>query len=204
MTKKIVLAAVRFEAEPLLQVLNTKRLDFEFHEIGIGAIKAARSAARLQQVCEGKEVIYVGTGGSFGKFSEPLLVKAGRVLWLPPCLREGISWAIEGIDKPYDLPKSPVWAQELPERTIICSPTISKTVEMTSNIVAEYELGRPEKLVENLELYSCAEAICSVAKSFVAILGITNAVGPEGRTQWRNNFKAVADMTAAYISDVIC
>lgn len=199
----IIVAAVRFEAEPLLQKLELMGMKATFVEIGIGAINAARASEKLQTAVKGKDVILVGTCGTFGKFSEPLLVRACRTLWLPACVRASIAWSIEGIDPPIDLPDPPIWAKSLPTATVICGPTIAKSPLIPEPIVEHLNLWNHSHLVENLELYSCIASLASSARSMVSVLGITNAVGPDGRQQWRHYFKTLATMTAEYIGDHI-
>ena len=57
--------------------------------------------------------------------------------------------------------------------------------------------------VENLELYACIGEIAQAAQSVAVILAVTNAVGADSHSQWRQNFASAAGMTAEFISSRI-
>jgi hypothetical protein len=192
----VIVAAVKFEMDPLLESLSLEGEEVDWIECGIGAIKPARKSNKLGDKCLGKDVIYVGTCGSFSDFSVPEVIRAEKVLWLPPCVRGNLSWLIEDLDKPIDLPKCPDWAFPFPAKTVICSPSISKSNHIAIDVRRDFYLPDNDYLVENLELYSSVESILDTSRSFVAILGVTNGVGPDGRIQWKQNFKTLAKMTA--------
>lgn len=48
----------------------------------------------------------------------------------------------------------------------------------------------PRPVLENMEALSLALYCAKEKISFSALLQVTNAIGPEGRRQWRTNFKA--------------
>lgn len=205
----LIVAAVEFEVRPLMETLAKLGIKTEFAATGIGCLNAARSSDRLQQLAHDKDVLYVGTAGSFAEFTGPKLVRAERVEWLPPCVRHDKAWAIEGLDPPIELPPGASWAQSLPSATVLCSPTIAKSPELgswrseASRQQALASKDQHPELIENLELYSCAEALSQSSRSFTAIFGITNAVGPDGRKQWREHFKGLAEMTAGFVGEAM-
>lgn len=195
----LVVSAVKYEVEPFLEKAGSLGLEFNYTETGIGAIKAAQSSERLAREAKGKDVIYVGTCGIFGGFNGTKIIRANKTVWLPPCERASIAWSIEGIDRPIILPKPPTWANDLEKATVICSSTIAKSPQISDESYKRLNLNKNEMFVENLELYSCTEAITRVAKSFVAILGVSNEVNLKSRAEWKDNFKKLALSTSDYL-----
>lgn len=190
----LVVSAVFFEAEASLHVLKKKDPSLEYFELGIGPLHAAKSAAALKEKCRGKDVLYLGSCGSFYAFDKAHLITVDTVYWMPPCLRAGLSGAPEGLYPPYTFPEASL---PLPKKSVLTSPTVSLTDHFDTDL--ETKLPSKEDLVENMELYACAEALLE-AKSLHTILGVTNQVGPEGRKQWASNFRDIAFLTSEFLN----
>ena len=189
----VVIAAASFELDPLVHSLQQRGLTPDHLMTGVGAVKAAQNSLSLAKKCRGKDVIFVGSCGSFTPFEQVQLVRASSVIWSPTGERMGLAYGVAGTNPPVELPPPPAWVQSLPERVVACGPSISLVSRPPEGYGAD-------RVVENLELYSCAGAISRQAKSFCAILGITNQVGSEAHSQWKQHFTSAAGKTAEFIS----
>lgn len=189
----ILLAAAKFELDPLSGALQEKGHTPEVKLVGIGAINAAKKAKVLGEACRGRAVIFVGTCGSFSSFSKPYLVRAAEALWSPTSDRVGMSYTVKDSAPSISLPDPPAWAKNLPARRVVCSPCISLVSRVPDGV-------QGDQAVENLELYSCIGEIAANASSLAIILAVTNAVGADSHTQWRQHFTAAAGLTAEFIA----
>jgi hypothetical protein len=185
------LSAAPFELAPLRALLPDWP-DDRFLSCGIGPLDTAAQVSRLAERLSGTQVIFLGSCGVFGEFSQVKLITPSRSLWLPTCERILASSPIENLTPPFEL--SPQ-ESALEKATVLCAPNISLTGEIHPRVREQY--GLQGLLVENMELYSLTPLIQAVA-SFIAILAITNGVGPKGRLEWRENFKEGARLAGEY------
>jgi hypothetical protein len=188
----VIVAAAKFEADPLTSVLQEKGHTPETRLTGVGAINAAKKARAIGESVRGRNVIFVGTCGTFGAFGKVTLVRAHDVLWSPTCERMGFSYTVRDSAPPIALPEAPAWARGLPARRVLCSPGISLVGKLPDGVSAD-------TAVENLELYSCIGEIAANAATLVVVLAVTNAVGPDSHAQWRQHFTGAAGLTAEYV-----
>jgi hypothetical protein len=189
----VIVAAAKFEADPLTSALEEKGHAPEARLTGIGAINAAKKARAIGDAVRGRHVIFVGTCGTFGSFQRVSLVRASDVAWSPTCERMGVSYTVKDSAPPIALPEPPAWAKTLPARKVLCSPGISLVSKLPDGTAADTS-------VENLELYSCIGEIAANAASLAVILAITNAVGADSHAQWRQHFAAAAGLTAEFVA----
>jgi len=192
----ILIAAAKFELDPLTNTLQARGHTPETRLTGVGALNAAKRAKQIADACRGRDVIFVGTCGAFSGFSKVSLVRATDVLWSPTCERLGMSYTVKDSAPPINLPAPPAWATKLPEKKVLCSPAISLVSRLPDGCSAD-------SYVENLELYSCIGDIAQTAASLVVILAMTNTIGPDAHAEWRQHFAAAAGMTAEYIGNRI-
>lgn len=188
----VILSAAPFEAIPLLDGLKKLDQPFEYMSFGIGSIASAWCAGKLAASCQDKNVIVVGSGGCFGPFSSPYLVKTKTIYWKPRCVSELRSELIEGTDLPWDSRGKALLSSDLPGVHVHGTPGVSVT---TSTLL-------DPQIVENLEFYSL-KPVFEAAKTFDSFLVITNAVGPLGRSQWRENFKGGAELTGKVVLEIL-
>ncbi len=188
----ILVAAAKFELDPLTGALQERGHTPEVKLAGIGAINAAKKARALGEACRGRHVIFVGTCGTFSHFVRPYLVRAHEVLWSPTSDRVGMSYTVRDSAPGISLPDPPALARNLPARRVLCSPSISLVSRLPDGVGAD-------TAVENLELYSCIGEIAATAASLAVILAVTNAVGADSHTQWRQHFTEAAGLTAEFI-----
>ena len=197
----LILSAAEFEVRPLLAMLGRRGIDANSLEVGIGALEAASRAPGIATAAKGKNVVFIGTAGTFGAFTKPSLCTAGRVVWMPACERLGLGYGIpRGTVHQVKFPEPARFARELPAMTVLCSPSISLDNRFDESIRAKLD---PRDCVENLELYSCARAITATAASFEVVMGITNSVGPGAHEEWKAWHEEAAEMTAALIDGLV-
>ncbi|MBI2602370.1 MAG: hypothetical protein HYW48_04875 [Deltaproteobacteria bacterium] len=199
----LVVSAAHFEAQATLELLEKRNVPASFFLLGVGPIHAARAEQRLGEASKGKDVIYVGSCGSFYPFEDLHLVSIDRAYWVPPCYRTGISDNLDGLYPPIKFPPGIFSLPKfgLPVKKLLCSPTISRVDHFDERIAKT--LPSPDELVENMELYVCARALIDNARSVNVILAVTNRVGPEGRLQWKRNFANGAALTAQFVTSHI-
>lgn len=189
----ILIAAAKFELDPLTNSLQQRGHTPETKLTGVGALNAAKRAKAIGEACRGRDVIFVGTCGAFGPFSKVSLVRAVEVLWAPTCERLGFSYTVKDSAPPIALPEPHAFARNLPAKKVLCTPAISLVGKLPDGLAAD-------SVVENLELYSCIGEIAQTAQSLSVILAVTNTVGPDSHAEWRQNFASAAGLTAEFVS----
>lgn len=189
----VLVAAAKFELEPLENALQQRGYTPLTKLAGIGALNAAKRARQVADFCRGRPVVFVGTCGTFGAFTKVHLVRAQEVIWMPTCERMGFSYTVKDTAPPITLPPPPQFCRSLPERRVICSPGVSLIGKLPESWAAEHH-------VENLELYSIIGEIAAQASSLAVILAVTNSIGPDAHSQWRHHFTAAAGATAEFIA----
>lgn len=188
----VIISAARFELEPLVNGLQQRGHTPDMLLTGVGAIAAAKKSRVIAEQCRGRDVIFVGTCGSFSSFSKVYLVRAQEVCWSPTCERLKLAYTIKDSMPPLSLPDPPPYLISLPPKKVLCTPGISLVGALPEGFSTE-------NTVENLELYSCIAEIATQAQSLAVILAVTNLVGPESHLQWKQNFPIAAGMTAEYV-----
>lgn len=186
----LILSAAPFEAAPLVDRLSKHGLKFDYQCFGIGSIHSAWRSKDIAPLASNRPVILLGSVGAFWKFSEPFLVKAREVHWKPTCVVEKRASLIEGIEPPWQCDEKSLFPNFPRQGDIYTSPaiTISESAFKCQNTF------------ENLELYSL-RPIYDASKSFDAFFCVTNEVGPEGRSQWKENFRAGAELCGSVVFD---
>ena len=185
----IIIAAVDFEFSPLKKLFP----DAIFFEFGIGALAAAARISAAKSKFENKDILYIGTAGTFSKFENVEVVRASTVAWLPTCQRQNLSYSVE--KNPLLTLNSHSQFASISPRNVVCAPNVS----LVDNLPAELT---PKNTIENIELYSVASHLLPIAKSFTAVLGITNAVGKNSHEQWKANFKTAANEIALTLQNI--
>lgn len=192
MNEIVILSAAPFEAQALCERLKHLGLSFTYDSFGIGPVQTAWRAPELAQKYARRNIIVVGTAGAFFRFSSLKLVKPRVCKWMPTCAREGIGQLIEGIEPEWDVSQKAALSLNFDDVTVHTSPCITtKTASLID-----------PNSVENMELY-CLKPVFDAAETFDAIFAITNAVGPQGRQQWRENFRDAGELTASQLAPSI-
>lgn len=153
--------------------------------IGIGLIEAALGIARVLRETSPKAVLLVGSCGAYSKHA------IGDVV----CAHEAVLGASQGALGPIPQRARPPKLARKETIALACS-----TLSITTDDEAARALAATTRAeIENLEVFAVARA-CEIANvPFAALLGVTNAVGASGRTQWRENAERVAKRVIAAI-----
>ena len=116
----IITSAAKFEIEPLLaKMMKQASIDWVF--CGVGVLAAAAAGQRLQSSCRGREVLFIGTAGTFGTFKKVELCHARTLHWSPTCARVGLSYAVDKTP-PLSLNSSACY-DDLPAAEVFAPPT---------------------------------------------------------------------------------
>ena len=190
----VVVSAASFEIAPLIE----KFTNLKFIHCGIGSFQASYAAAVSQQDLTNKDIIFVGTCGTFNNFTGIELISIKDTLWMDAGERLGSSVSIENLYPQLKLKNYTF--DGLKTKTAITSSALSQSNEIHEKWRT---LLAKENLVENLELYPFYYYVRKIVRSFSAVLAITNELSPLGRGQWKNNFKQAAHLTGDYLSDYL-
>ncbi len=195
-TQIAVVAAVDFEYRLLHTRFQNTKIPVTFTTFGIGALESAANAKQLAQTLTGKHVIYIGTCGTFGRFSGVELVSAEEARWSCIGERMGKAYKIKNTMNPLPIPLNPTWVEGLKRKTCLCAASISLDTRLSPDQEAE-------NLIENVELYGIASYISDSVASLTPLLAVTNAVGPDAHAQWLKNHQAAAALTADYVTKIL-
>lgn len=188
----LIVSAVKFEAQPTLDVCENLQIPYEYFEFGIGPLNGALAVQRLRVSADNRHVLYVGSAGTFAEFQEPYLVQADQVWWMPTAERLALAKVWPELHPPVSLDISE--ELPLPARVVLTSTSVS-----WQNAIGTTGLPNRDQLLENMEMYPIIAGLKPVAKRILSIIGVTNAVGPLGSVQWQQNYQAVAQETAQFV-----
>jgi nucleoside phosphorylase len=153
---------------------------------GVGLVDAGIGAARAIAEVEPETVLFVGTAGIYPPGREDLVV--GRAvlarqlkLVSTAALRdEGYFPRVLPVSVESDAPlrRTIARASKLPVADVACPVAITSARPVARRIATDTGCA-----VENLEAFAVARA--AEGRSFAAILGLSNAVGPTAHDEWR-------------------
>lgn len=191
-----VIAAADFEYRPLLAHTKKLGIPVDFFSFGIGALDAAANARQLATALAGKDVIYLGTCGTFAGFKEVELVTSHEVRW--SCLGErlGKAYKIQHTMPAVAIKNQLTWSEPLASKITLSAASISLDATLNPK-------DHSGDFVENVELYSIATYLNAGVASLTPILGLTNAIGLEAHEQWKKNYEAAADLAARFVLNII-
>ena len=188
----LIISAAEFEAEPLRAAL-AQHTDINWLTCGVGVLAASATAAaeHAQAACRGQEVLFIGSCGTFGEFTDVALCQAQTIHWSPTCARDGLSYAVDNTP-PLQLNSSTHY-HDLPSAEVFCAPNISLTTTLPLNA------KKGMLHVENIESYACLPLLAKTAKTIDVLLAITNALGKQAHQHWQENYTKAAVLTAEYV-----
>ncbi len=186
----IIVSAAAFESAPLCAALAARE-SVATVVCGVGVIAAATAGQRVRSLCRGREVLFIGTCGTFGAFEQIALCRAQTLHWSPTCARVGLSYAVDKTPPLALDPRSRY--DDLPVAEVFCAPNVS----LINNLPAAAPAGM--LYVENVEAYAFLAALHTAARVVDVLLAVTNAVGRDAARQWRQHHSAAAELTAAYV-----
>jgi nucleoside phosphorylase len=154
--------------------------NMEGFALGVGPVRAAASAARLLALHTPSAVILIGTAGTYRRdVPVPSVIAAHKVGW-------GHAAAVLGAGY-VPLPPEPLWTDE---RLRTVSGLTSADVLTVGAITTDRSVAAAwsaDWALENMEAYGVALAAAQAGVPFLAILGVTNEVGPDAHAQWKAN-----------------
>lgn len=145
--------------------------------VGVGPVVAAANAARILEKVRPERVVLVGTAGAYA--NGPAIgeaIAASKV---------ALSWGIAAMGLGY-VPRAPEPVEcdgtmlnkiDRPRHAVLTVGAITTDRTLARRIADGYT-------VEHLEAFGVAVACQQVGVPFLAVLGITNDVGPDAHVQW--------------------
>lgn len=171
----LVLAAVAEELGPL-----------PGRPVGIGPVIAAATTARLLCELRPDAVVLIGTAGSY-RGGPPIgqACAARRVGLADGASAMGLGYVPR---PPAPLPCDPrlLARANVPVVDVLNTGAISTDPILAGRLADGWQ-------VEHLEAYGVAAACAAAGVPFVALLGISNVVGPDAHTQWLTHRNAAQD-----------
>ena len=187
----VIVSAAPFEVQPLKE----KYPSLSFIECGIGSLEASFRSCYYLEYLKDKDVIFVGTCGSFSKFRKIELVCASKLLWMDVGERIGYSQSIERLYPGVDVDSH--FFAELNEKIVVTSPSISQSSFIHPQCSLQTDCQH--LYVENLEAYAFFAPLQNILRSFHIILAVTNELCLSARQQWRENFRIAAQLSSEYL-----
>ncbi len=185
-----IICAAPFEAQESVESLTADKHSVKLCCFGVGAITSARNAYTLNESCLDQDVIYLGTCGAFEKYDSPEVFLIDAVSWLPYGERVQECYRISNSDPTVLLNKAMDKFQDsLPVKKALCASSISNNSTLLQGM-------NPNDYVENIELYSIAQTVMQVSKSFSVLLTTTNLICQDAHNQWLADHKKAAKLTA--------
>lgn len=145
--------------------------------VGVGPVVAAANAARILERDRPERVVLIGTAGSYAG-GPPI----GQAIAATRC---ALSWGIAAMGLGY-VPRAPKPVEsdatmlskiDAPHHGVLTVGAITTDKTLARRISDGY-------MVEHLEAFGVAIACQQAGVPFLAVLGITNEVGPDAHVQW--------------------
>lgn len=170
---------------------------FTAHALGVGQFDSLAEFARLTAAEKPNGVVLAGTCGSLNK-EDVFKTFQCRHFALPSVTHE---------DLPEFLPRAVATEAaasfaELPQATVLQNHGISLSAEKFSQNMGYIPPDYPRPILENMEASSLALFCQKRQIPFTALLCVTNAIGPEGRREWKENFKRAGAQLAGILASV--
>lgn len=190
-SKYLFVSAAPFEGGGLF--LSESGIDYL--PLGVGVFESTQNNALNRSRFVGKDIVFVGTAGTFADFTEPSLYLAEEVCWKPLCERLESSYQVPVMSS-IPLKYARVF-DACSKASVVCAPNITQVEHDYSGE------DSTKQYLENIELYSCALAAKDLCNSFSALLVSTNKVGPRSHEQWKANHKVAANLVERYLKSTL-
>lgn len=165
-------------------------------ELGVGPIRAAATTARLLALHTPKSVVLIGTAGTYRRdHGTPSVIVARKVGWGHTATLCGVGYV--------PLPPDPLWTD--PGLRTVCDTSLADVLTVGA-ITTDPTIARTwseEWDVENMEAYGVALAAAQAGVPFLAVLGITNQVGPDAHAQWKTHRAAAEAMVQEQVRPLL-
>jgi nucleoside phosphorylase len=173
------------------------KIGFTPYALGVGQFDSLAEFARLTAIQKPGGVLLAGTCGSTEK-TDIFAIFQCQHFALPSIPQEEL---------PEFLPRKVQTAEavgfsSLRRATVLQNHGLSldagKFTQNTGYIPPEY----PKPVLENMEAASLALYCYKQGIPFTALLCVTNAIGADGRVQWKENFRAAGEKLATLLSSL--
>jgi purine-nucleoside phosphorylase len=158
--------------------------------VGVGPVRAAAGTARFLATERPNALVLVGTAGTYGAHPPGTVVVATEVLLDPDVARLGLGYV--------PLPPAPLRCDAglvASVRPHVHAEARVLTVSAIANDPTLVTARAHDAEIEHMEAWAVAWACAEAGVPFVAVLGVSNAVGPGAHAQWRAN-REVAEAAA--------
>jgi purine-nucleoside phosphorylase len=164
--------------------------------LGVGVVPAGIAAARLLARERPDAMVLVGTAGAYpGGPAIGTVVAAARIGLGSAAGALGLGY-VPLAPPPLDTDAGLRVRLALPEVTVASLVAISTDPGLAARLGADWQ-------VEHMEAYGVASACAAEGVAFVAVLGITNRVGPGAHAEWRANRDACQAAAVAAVARLL-
>ena len=170
----------------LLAAVREELGDLEGEVVGIGAVVAAARAAAVLERRKPERVVLIGTCGAYPGGPAIGTAVASQMV--------GLSMGVAAMGLGYvPRPSPPVPGDEelltrlnLPRHNVLTAGAVTTDLTLARRLSDGWT-------VEHLEAFGVAVACQQLGIPFVAVLGVSNQVGPEAHAQWLTHRDAAQD-----------
>ncbi|WP_394839936.1 hypothetical protein LVJ94_23900 [Pendulispora rubella] len=183
----LILAAFPPELEPF-----SERYRKDARAIGVGLVTAAHATGALLALARPPAVLLVGSCGVYPGAAPA--VGSVVVVTRTVLADAGVAQDQAALPPPMatEAPMDGAWMERFAAAGCIPAVTAGTLGIATDDRLAQALAARSGAEVENLEAFAVASACAAASVPCIAVLGVTNVVGRQGRIQWRDNHRAVA------------
>jgi futalosine hydrolase len=166
--------------------------------VGIGLVAAASGAATRLEAHRPHAVVLVGTCGAYPGSGLAIgdIAVARTVALVEPAVLEGRSAFPEPMSARVDPHPALTAAIASGGGSLV---DVATTLAVTTDEGLAVSLAR-RGAVEHLEAFAVATACAAKNVPFAVALGVANIVGPQGRSQWRENHVVAGRAAATFIA----
>lgn len=170
--------------------------DLDGEVVGVGPIVAAVRAATLLERKRPEAVVMIGTGGAYpGGPAIGRAVKSSRIGWSYGIAAMGLGY-VPRAPAPVDADPDLLAALDLEAHAVLTVGAITTDPTLALRLSDGWT-------VEHLEAFSVALACREASVPFVAVLGISNDVGPDAHVQWLTHRDAAQAAARAAIGPLL-
>ncbi len=180
-----------------IKYLNASELGNHFliEALGIGYLDAALNLERIIKKNDLKQIIFLGTAGSFNKNHDEIVeVESTELLNIGSNL--DISYPAK--HGRYEVYKTEKKLSDLKTCHCLTTAEITKDSAFAELISKKYD---DEILLENLELYGLAKVASEAGIPWNALLGVTNSIGENAHEEWKVNHERVSKNLCDYFKN---
>lgn len=172
--------------------------DWRPQAVGVGQFAALARLSALAALERPSAVLLVGTAGS----TEPANVGQQFIV------QHFAYPSIAGEDLPEFLERAftaeaAISLEGFSPATVLQNHGVSTDLTKFVSNAGYIPPGYPRPIIENMEAASLAQLCRSLQIPFTALLAVTNTIGPDARTQWKQNFRQAGEHLANTLQQIV-